>query len=169
MAGNNTHLRGATNKIEVPVHGNVVIDKGEWVFIAQDGTCIVGAATDHYGYPSSDLAKATSAYFDQNFAGIAMKGSVSGTTEDIPVATSGIFRYQINLGTSATSQLCRVGMTVAAATIGASGVSVSGTTVTVGSHEDCIVGRCIKNEPAATTVDFMLMSRMAGTSVLNYS
>ena len=167
--GENRHLRGATNEIEVPIHGKTVVEKGEFLFIAQDGFCTFDHDTDHYGYPASKIAGTTSAYFDQNFLGVTMKGSLSGTTEEIPVATSGIFRFQINLGTSATSQLARVGMTVSASTAIGSGTSVSGTTVTVGSHEDCVVGRCVKNEISATSVDFMLMSRMAGTSVLNFS
>ena len=169
MSSANRHLRGATNEIKVRIHGKTVVEKNEWIFIARDAVCIVGSTADFYGYPSSKLAGATSAYFDQNLAGISMKGSISGTTEDIPVATSGIFRFQINLGTSATSQAAKVGMTVAAATIGASGTSVAGTTCTVGvggNHQDCIVGRCVKREPGATSVDFALMSRMAGTSVI---
>lgn len=168
MAGNNRYLRGATNEWKVPVHGNTVIDKGEFVFIAQDASCIVGGTADWYGYPAANLKHATSTYFEQNFLGVAMKGSVSGTTEDIPVATSGIFKFQINLGTSATSQPCRVGLSVAASTIGASGVSVSGTTVTLGTdgdHTACRIGRCVKYETAATEVEVAIMSRLAGASM----
>jgi len=168
MASENRHLRGATNEIEVLIHGNVVVEKGEDIFLAQTATCIVGAAHDHYGYPASYLAGVTGAYSETNFIGIAMKGSVSGTTEAIPVATTGIFRKQIKLGTSATSQAVKVGMTVAGSTIGASGVSLSGTTVSVGTSSDhtyAKIGKCVKSENAATHVDFMLMSRFAGTSI----
>ena len=168
MANENRHLRGATNEIQIPVHGNVVMEKGEDVYIAHHATGIVGASTDRYGYPASYLAGVTGAYSEANFVGIAMKGSISGVTEDIPVATSGIFRKQIKLGTSATSQAVKVGMTVAGATIGASGVSLSGTTVTVGTSSDHTcgkIGKCVKAENAARFVDFMLMSRFAGTSI----
>lgn len=168
MAGKNRWLRGATNEWKIPVHGKTTIDKGEFVFVAQDGSCIVGGSADWYGYPAADLKHATSTYFEQNFLGVAMKGSVSGTSETIPVATSGIFKFQIKLGTSATSQYAKVGLSVAAATIGASGVSVSGTTVTLGTdgdHDACRIGRCVKHENEATNVEVMIMSRLAGTSM----
>jgi len=162
------HLRGDPKEVLVPIHGNKVIDKGELVFVAIDGNCIVGAETDHYGYPADDLAAVTSTYTEQNFLGVAMKGSVSGTTEDIPVATAGIFRAQIKDGTSSTSQSVKVGHTVAAGTIEA-GVSVSGTTVTVGTdgdHDTCRIGRCVRAESSAIDVDYMLMSRLAGSSIV---
>ena len=167
--GNNIHLRGETNEIQVPIHGNVEVEKGEDIFIAQDAICIVGSTADHYGYPASDLAGVTDSYHTQNYAGIAMKGSLSGTTEDIPVAQTGIFRRDIKLGTSATSQTCKIGQTVAGSTIGASGVSISGTTVSVGTNGDHSVGRIgrvVKAEQAAKTVDFMLMTRMSGASMV---
>lgn len=166
MSSENRHLRGATNEVKVPIHGKTAVEKCEFIYIAQDGTCIVGAPTDFYGYPARDLANSTSPYVDANFLGISMLAKPAGVTKDIPVATSGIFRFQIKLGTSATSQTAKVGRTVAAATIGASGVSVSGTTVTVGNHLDCVVGLCVKAEQAARHVDFALMSRLAGTSIV---
>lgn len=169
MSNGSIHLRGQTNEIEVPIHGKTVIEKGEDVFIAQDAVCIVGSAADHYGYPASNLAAVTDSYHTQNYAGIAMKGSISGVTENIPVATSGIFRRKIKLGTSATSQTCKIGQTVAACTIGASGVSISGTTVSVGTggdHDAGRIGRVVKAEYQAKTVDFMLFTRLSGASIV---
>ena len=164
------YLRGETNEIAVRIHGKTVIEKGELIFLAQDATVIVGGTADGYGYPAAQVAGTTSAYFEVNLTGISMKGSVSGTTEDIPVATSGIFRGQIKLGTSATSRLVYPGAMVAAATVGASGVTPSGTTFAVATLADaeftqCRVGRAVKFQREATHVDFMLMTVLSGSSM----
>jgi len=164
------YLRGETNEIYVQVHGKTVMKKGELVFLAQDATVIVGGTADGYGYPAGQVAGTTPAYFEDNLAGISMKGSVSGTTEDIPVATSGIFRGQIKLGTSATSKHVYPGACVAAATVGTSGVTPSGTTFTVNTLNDTEftgnrVGRAVRKQASATSVDFMLMTKLSGASM----
>lgn len=164
------YLRGETNEIMVPIHGKTVIRQGELIFLAQDATVIVGATADGYGYPAAQVAGTTASYFYNNLAGVAMKGSVSGTTEDIPVATSGIFRGQIKLGTSATSKHVFPGALVSAATVGTSGVTPSGTTLTVDTLADtemdqCQVGRAVKKQASATSVDFMLLTKLSGSSI----
>jgi len=162
-------LRGETNEIYVPIHGKTVIKKGELIFLAQDATVIVGATADGYGYPAAQVAGTTPTYFEDNLAGVSMKGSESGTTEDIPVATSGIFRGQIKLGTSGTSKHVYPGALVAACTVGTSGVTPSGTTFTVNTLADtefdgCRVGRAVKKQASAMYVDFMLMTKLSGNS-----
>ncbi|MFH0811401.1 MAG: hypothetical protein V2A69_00985 [Pseudomonadota bacterium] len=164
------YLRGETNEIYVRVHGKTVIKKGELVFLAQDNQVIGGMTADGYGYPAIMISGTTPAAFENNLAGISIKGSVSGTTEDIPVAQSGIFRGQIKLGTSATSKHVYPGACVAACTIGASGVSPSGTTFTVNTLADteftgCRVGRAVRKQASATHVDFMLMTKLSGASI----
>jgi hypothetical protein len=164
--GNMIHLRGDTQEVDVPVHGNVVVSKGELVFLNQtSGKIKRGLAKDYYGYPASYLTGTTPPYFEYNLLGVAMKGSKSGVTDNIPVAQKGIFRAYIK--TSSSSQTCKVGMDVAGATIG-SGVSVSGVTVTVGTsadHDSCRVGRVVKYAYAAHFVDFMLLTRISGASM----
>jgi len=164
------YLRGETNEIYVRVHGKTVMKKGELVFLAQDNQVIGAMTADGYGYPAIMISGTTSEPFECNLAGIAMKGSVSGVTEDIPVAQSGIFRGQIKLGTSATSQHVYPGALVSAATIGTSGVSPSGTTFVVSTlagteMSQGRVGRAIRKQASATSVDFMLMTRLSGTSI----
>lgn len=164
------YLRGETNEIDVRIQGKTVVVKGELIFLNQDDSVIVATSADGYGYPHDLVAGTTTAYFENNLAGISMKGSVSGTTEDIPVATSGIFRGQIKLGTSATSKHVWPGALVAACTIGTSGVTPSGTTFTVDTLGDtefdaCRVGRAVKHETSATSVDFMLMTKLSGASI----
>lgn len=165
------YLRGETNEIMIPIHGKTVIKKGELIILAQDATVISGGIADGYGYPVHTQCKgSTASYFYNNLAGISMKESTSGTTEDIPVATSGIFRAQIKLGTSATSKHVFPGALVSACTIGASGVSVSGTTVTVDTLADTEmdqgqIGRAVKKQASAMSVDFMLLTKLSGSSI----
>jgi len=164
------YLRGETNEVYVPIHGKTVIRKGELIFIAQDASSIVASIADGYGYTAAVVAGTTPTYFEDNLVGVSMKGSISGVTEDIPVATSGIFRGQIRLGTSATSNHVYPGALVAASTIGASGVTPSGTTFRVNSlaaaeYDGCRVGRAVKKQASATHVDFMLMTKLSGSSL----
>jgi hypothetical protein len=167
MASKNRHLRGDTREIKAPIHGNVTVEKGELMFLAAGASAIVGK-TDYYAYPASYLADSTKTYVDYNFLGVSMAASQDGTTEDIAIATDGIFRFQIKTGASATSQYVKIGQTVAACTIGTSGVSLSGTTVCVGNdgdHTNCVIGRTVKAENAATSVDFLLQSmRFSGST-----
>ncbi len=165
------YLRGETNEIDVKIQGKHVVKKGELIFLNQDDSVIVATSADGYGYTAGYLAGTTPAYFEDNLAGIAMRGSVSGTTEDIPVATGGIFRGQIKIGTSAVSRHVFPGALVSAATVGTSGVTPSGTTVAVGTLGDtefdgCRIGRAVKKEPSALSVDFMLMTKMSGASIV---
>ncbi|MFH0811372.1 MAG: hypothetical protein V2A69_00840 [Pseudomonadota bacterium] len=167
------YLRGQTNEIYVKVHGKTMVKKGELIVLAQDAQAITGAVADGYGYPVNPYGKgkgATSNYFANNLAGISMKGSESGVTEDIPVAQSGIFRGQIKLGTSATSKHVYPGAMVSACSIGTSGVSTSGTTfdvITLAATEFTTghVGRAVRKQASATHVDFMLMTRLSGSSI----
>ena len=166
------YLRGDTDEMYVRVHGKTVIKKGELIVLAQDAQAITGAVADGYGYPVNPYGKggATANYFANNLAGISMKGSESGVTEDIPVAQSGIFRGQIKVGTSATSKHVYPGALVSACSIGASGVSVSGTTfdvITLAATEFTTghVGRAVRKQASATHVDFMLMTRLSGASI----
>jgi len=165
------YLRGETNEILVRIQGKHTVKKGELIFLNQDSSVIVATSADGYGYTAGYLAGTTTVYFECNLAGISMKGSESGTTEDIPVATSGIFRGQIKLGTSATSKHVWPGALVSAATVGTSGVTPSGTTVTVDTLNDtemdaCRIGRAVHHKASATHVDFMLMTRMSGASIM---
>lgn len=166
------YLRGNTNEIEVPIQGKTVIKNGELIFLNQKTHVIASVNANGYGYPAYPSLKGTTpSYFEDNLVGVSMQKSDSGVTEDILVATSGIFRGQIKLGTSATSKHVYPGALVAACTIGTSGVSKSGTTFTVGTLADteftgCRVGRAVKKQPSATSVDFMLLTKLSGSSIV---
>lgn len=171
MAKVNRHLRGETNEIEIDVHGHTVIESGDIVWqynsssFAQKSTANGGTRTtaDNYAYPISELAGVTAAYYDAQFLGVAMKGSISGTTEKIPVATSGIFRFPLKATTGVTIGELVCGAT-SASTTNSDQIVVSKKTSELTDEYYCILGICVKTEDGATNVDFNLITRFSGVS-----
>jgi len=99
MAGQNRYLRGPISETFVEVRANVVVEPGDFMFqFATAGDLGAGVAADNRAYPFT-YAKATtgSSYPKEtiynDFLGVAMQGSLSGTTENISIATDGIFKY----------------------------------------------------------------------------
>ena len=168
MASVNRYLRGDTKEVELDVHGHSVIGKGDFVVIMKANSMLKSTleaetTADWYGYSAASIAGVTPYYFDPNFAGIAMKGSISGTTEKIPVATAGIFRYPLVATTGVT-----VGQLVLIATSAAT-VAYPQTVRSKKSSELTdeyfgIVGVCVKTQAGATNVDFNLISRFSGVT-----
>jgi hypothetical protein len=165
MAAVNRHLRGDTNEIEMRVHGNTVVEKGDLMVIFKtDSTISNKSSADYYGYPVSSLADVTGVYYEDQFAGIAMKGSESGTTETIPVATSGIFRYPL-LNSGVTVQ---VGYIVSGASSAAK--AAYDQKVTCKSTQSYMrIGYCVKRETSASNVDFALLTKFSGSTVSDIS
>ena len=171
MAAVSRHLRGDTKEVECDVHGHTVIEKGDvvWTYKISTFSCKTSApggnaqTADWYTFPVSDLAGCTPVYFDAQFAGIAMKGSISGTTEKIPVATAGIFRYPLKAQTGVTIGQLVSGATSAAATM-SDQIVVSKTYAELTDEYRNILGICVKTEAGATNVDFNLITRFSGVS-----
>jgi len=170
MAQVNRHLRGDTKEVEVDVHGNTVIEKGDIVWIykingsSPKATTPSGRTTaDWYAYPASYLSGVTKLYFDTQFAGITMKGSASGTTEKIPVATSGIFRMPLKAQTGVTIAQLVCGATSAATTLYDQMV-VSKASSEITDEYGLIIGVCVKTQASAANVDFNLITQFSGVS-----
>lgn len=168
MSAENRHLRGETNEIEIDIHGHTVVEKGDFMVTMRADSMFLNTKTpettaDYYGYNVDKLAAVTPYYFDANFVGIAMKGSISGTTEKIPVATTGIFRMPLKAQTGVT-----VGQLVCAATSAAKVMSdqivVSKKTSELTDEYFAIVGTVVKTEAGASNVDFNLITRFSGVS-----
>lgn len=156
------HLRGDTNEVMVPVKGNIVINKGTFVVLNHRQGRKIGVAANYYAYPATWLEGTTPAYFEDSLLGVAMKGSKSGATEEIPVAQTGIFRAN-----TSTAQTAYPSQSVAAVTKG-SGTSVYDDRVSVGTgadHDSCRAGRVVAYRGSKTYVDFMLMTRLSGNSM----
>ena len=172
MAQKNRHLRGDTRDFMAPVRGNVTIEQGDLVVINWTAGTVTRSASgragtaDNYAYPIDQLAQATSGYFGTQFAGVAMLGSKSGTTDSIPIATDGVFRYPASPAAAGVSP----GVIVSATTTGAEimdkdAVQYKDTPSDIGGGTSTIaVGRCIKRDTTGTNIDFQLVSRLSGVS-----
>ena len=174
MAQKQRHLRGNPNEITIDVHGHTVIEKGDFVCVNNTAALFKTAkapetSADFYCFPINYLGGTTNGYMDETFTGIAMKGSASGTTEKIPVATSGIFRMPLVTQTGVTITQIVSGATSATATFYAQkAVSKTLAELTTGSSYFNIVGLCVKTESGATNVDFKLVTRYAGVTSADF-
>ena len=161
MASKNRHLRGDIQDITIPVHGNVVVEKGDFILEFKDTNSILAATTaDGYGYPVSSSRLTTPPYFAELFAGVAMTGSISGVTNDILVATAGQFRYPLRSGSNTS---LRVGYPVSGSTSSATAITDQEVVCTAIPTNNPI-GRCVLTESSATNCDFELLTRYSGVS-----
>ncbi|MEK6236236.1 MAG: hypothetical protein N2C14_16140 [Planctomycetales bacterium] len=96
MADTFRYRHGPTNPVMVPVNSAVVIEIGDLVYLDTDD-----------GKPASSQAdQGTEAgnqeLFHDNFLGVAMQRSRSGDTDEVRVATGGVFEF---VSPSATYEL----------------------------------------------------------------
>ncbi len=173
MAQKQRHLRGETNEVTIDVHGHTVIEKGDFVSIMNTNqlyksTLAAETTADYYAYPMGYLAGVTNGYYDNTFLGIAMKGSASGVTEKIPVATTGVFRMPLVSQTGVTVTQLVAGTTSAAKTAYNQKV-VSKTLAELTSSYFCVVGLCVKTASGATVCDFELVTRYAGVTLADWN
>lgn len=167
MSGHNRHLRGDINSIKIPCHGNTVIEPGELCVIA--GVTQVapqpasGNKADRYVYPFSAVTGATEdavAAMTKNwFVGVAMNGSASGVTNEVTVAQTGVFQYQMIKagGTTVGYKVTAVTPTSSYATIGASDQYVFG----AGSGGvSSYLGYCVVTQKGGSSyVDFRIKTK----------
>lgn len=159
----NRHIRGETNEIMLRKKGSIAINTGDLIFVdaVTNSTC-TNAAASHLAFPASHARNNNPMVFEINFAGVAMSGSPSGVTEEIPVATTGIFRYPVS---TAAGKACSPGYIVSGASYGAGGVSVFSQKVNVGPTLSLgRIGYCVRAQGAATEVDVSIMGRFSGAT-----
>ena len=166
----NRHLRGETNEVDVKVDSNVIVSVGDLMIIeAVSGSAQQGDA-GYMGAPASWASDGGHAAFGLSFVGVAMTGSKSGVTENIPVATTGIFRFPV---TASAGQTVTAGYIVSGATYGASGVSVLSQKVVAGPAAGFTsaaprIGMIVRGQNTSSTVDFLLMTRFSGVSKMSW-
>jgi len=159
---NNRHLRGATNEIMLRVNGGTVVNVGDLMFIDATAGARHSATITYAGFPANMCASNTHYYFESNFAGVAMSSSISGVTEDIPVATSGVFRFPV---TAAAGQTVSPSFFVSGASFGANGTSIFAQKVVCGPVlNEGRIGYCVRAQTATSTVDFIILTRFSGVS-----
>ena len=171
MAAHNRYLRGAMSTMRGTVRGNITVEPGDFVVIDNTvGTCGLTSGTlnstaDNRFYPFEFFRCTTAAtgYIYQlasQFVGVAMTGSESGTTNDIVVATSGVFRYPVIGAPSAVTVGAKVSAVSPAAGAGGgiSNQTVCNHNTATGHGSTAYLGHIVKTESGASYVDFQLWS-----------
>jgi len=168
MAGQNRYLRGPITETFIEVRGNVVVEPGDFMFqftgVHNLGT---GWAPDNRAYPFT-WARSASAGTNQmetvyaDFLGVAMQGSIAGTTQKITIATDGVFKYPLYLDNSGVT----VGASISAVSIStAQSEGVSKQTVFTGTDSPgstAYLGICVKTQSGASFVDFRIQTKFEG-------
>jgi len=165
MSKNQRYLYGDVKDVKVPIHGNVVVEKGDLMFIMKTDSTIVDVTTaDNYGYPASSLQDVTTVYYADQFAGVANNGSVAGVTEEIQVATGGVWRFPL-----ATAKDVVVGAIVSGTTSAAKVADDQqvNTKTTATKIIGTTIGKCIRTEASAANVDVELITRFSGVSYID--
>ena len=167
MSANHRYLKGSINPIIAPVNGNIVIYAGDLVCRnGYRGMMGSGVTADFTTYPfnlintvgASVVAQAS--HMAQNFLGVAMESSPSGVTENITIATSGVFRYPVHdtiVGGAVTVGALISAVSNSSITAGAGPSAqhvIHGTAG--GNMSTCYLGYIIKTESGASFVDFQL-------------
>jgi len=167
MSGKNRYLKGDINPIIAPVHSYHTVEAGDFMVINKvAGMCGVGQTADNYAFPFSEVKTAGGAggsgtlasqgFIYTYFLGVAMEDSPSGVTENITVATSGVFRHPLHSSlvgavtigalVSAVSNNLAAGVSPQVLCHGAAGAITS----------TAYLGYIMKTESGASFVDFQL-------------
>lgn len=168
MAGRNRHLRGNTKEILAPVRGFITVNPGDLMY--------QNTAVNNNAYPFSECKDPTAGTavaqtVHNNFLGVAMDGSASGVTENISIATDGVFRFPLVGGlTSGVTLGCRV--SAVSPSVSAAGVSsawvVNHNVATGGGIQHgttAYLGYCVKTESGASFIDFQIKTAPSGSTV----
>lgn len=162
MSGHNRYLRGNIMEVLAPVRGKHTIEAGDFCYYdsGDSNYCTSFAQNKTAGVTRVDL-------FDY-FAGVAMEGSPSGTTNNITVATAGVFRYPL-IYDSAVTIGSVVSATSTTAGVGTTAQLVSNSIAEAAGGCTVPLGVIIKtNTSAVSFVDFQLRT-MAGMGAVTVS
>jgi len=137
------------------------------MFIMKTDNTITSVTTaDNYGYPATSLQDVSTVYYADQFAGVALKGSISGTTEDIPVGTAGVYRYALqDQGGVTVGQLVSGATSAAKAALNQQVFTKTSATKIMGTT----IGKVIMTASGATTVDVDIITRFSGVSYADIS
>ena len=178
MAAQNRHLRGDKEEVLASVKGSTVIEAGDFLFRNSIdglvGTGVAGGAiaADNTVYPFDYAMNSASetctivAGIHTNFLGVAMESSPSGSTENISVATAGVFRYPMYRNSAVTigSKISAVSTFTAASSAGVSPQSVYHIATTPGTT--AYLGYITKTESGASYVEFRIRTAFGSGALI---
>ena len=166
MAGRNRHLKGDINPIIAPVHSYHTVEAGDFMVLSAVNRMIEDEiSADNYAAPFSavkpdathPVATLTN-FLWTYFLGVAMEDSPAGVTENITIATTGVFRYPIH--PIVAPGAVTIGSKVSAVSSTLTGNGVSAQTVIHGTDAarmcTAYLGYIVKTESGASFVDFAL-------------
>jgi hypothetical protein len=160
MAGHNRYLRGSMSEIFAPVRGNIVVEPGDLMYKNEQ--------VSNYAYPFDENKTATAGTaFEEdiytNFLGVATQGSETGVTENITIATGGVFRYPLD-GTPSAVTLGSLVSAVSPSVSGSGGSvqAVVNHATATGNGTTAYLWYCVKTESAASFVDFQIRTIFTG-------
>lgn len=131
---------GETNPIVLPVDAATVIEIGDLVYLETDDVRPASSQADQ----GSEAANQE--LFHDKFAGVAMTRKRAGETKSVRVATTGVFEFDMALGTAEVGELFGVDEN-------AGGTALLNQTVDQVSTPNLAIGRCVKRvQPADTKV-----------------
>ena len=167
MAKENRHLRDETNEILVPIKGNVEVDPGDFMFNnGTAGSIGVGNSVDGYAYPFDSAVNTASPATGiinaiyTNFIGVALTGSESGVSNNITVATAGVFRYPLYSAAGVTIGALVSSVSTNSSAKGASPqhVAITGAAIATTAY----LGYVVKTESGASFVDIDIRTSYTG-------
>jgi len=170
MAAHNRHIRGEREEVLASIKGSTVVEAGDLMFLNNsDGVVGASSSADNYAYPFSSAANSASvatgiieALYTQ-FLGVAMESSPSGTTENISIATDGVFKYPLYRIGAVT-----IGATVSSVSVLTSGTGVSDQVVfqsTTAPGSTALLGYIVKTESGASFVDFQIRTAFGSSGL----
>jgi predicted RecA/RadA family phage recombinase len=163
-------LKGNAEEGLVAIHGNIVVEAGDLMFLNTTAGIVYGVAADNYGYPFTSLTCTTAATAREyalisNFLGVAMESSPSGVTENITVTKSGVFRFPL-VHKAGVTVGALVSAVSSAATTSTSGVSDQHVAI-VGDAQatTAYLGYVTKTQSGASYVDFQIRTAFGPAGV----
>jgi hypothetical protein len=144
------------------VHGNVVIEKGDLLFLDRtNGLRTRGASmADNFVYPFSLVSGVTLSLVSnrslaqQHFLGVAAHWSNAGVTEALAVHYEGLFKYPLKMARSV-----KTGQYIIPA---GSGVTLYNQYVSISGSTGDAIGICGRYEEYAADVEMVLMNKIFG-------
>lgn len=169
MAKHNRHLREETNEIIAPIHGNIVVDAGDLMFLdSKSGVSLTGYTADNYALPFSsavimnDTTSVAVVFreLENYFLGIAMESSPDGVTENISVATTGVFKMPMPGDSGVTIASLVSAVSPASTTLSASVVAGEASS---GYSAECLLGYVKRSASSPVThVEFEIRTKYNG-------
>ena len=129
---------GDTNPVLMAVDSATVIEIGDLVYLDTDDAKPASSQSDQGSEVLNQEA------FHDTFLGVAMQQSRDGDTDDIRIATTGVFEFVCPSGTFELGDL--VGVDEASG-----GSSLEDQQVDAVASENLAIGRCAKRVPSAST------------------